>query len=343
MKIAIARLRSRIIYTEPLKYIIDPFFECLREFMRAHPEHEYLFYNCSFGGKAKRDIDAIRQADVVLIPTENEFHAWVPNYLHPLNLAKTNEHIEAIKPHLNGKRVILLTHDRGDTPELFRQYTFAGCTPESILEIDEDDFSHGIAALKYYFIKDHIEKNAILPTERTYDFIYWGTEKRKLAGGAISGDERHLVLKEISKSKILTSHWVGRFSNIKRDAPLMSMSELIPRLVQSRMTLCFNWLDTTAITARYHEAMATGIVPYVWRDYDRTNRLGILPWQRKYEIEEVVGNLEADKVLNGKLPGWGLLSDFDEAHESYIANLPTRQSIVDRFGELLELKLKQSV
>jgi hypothetical protein len=53
-----------------------------------------------------------------------------------------------------------------------------------------------------------------------------------------------------------------------------------------RETLCFNWLDETATTSRYVEALAIGIVPFVWRNYDCNNTYRIDKWQRVYTFEE---------------------------------------------------------
>jgi hypothetical protein len=57
-------------------------------------------------------------------------------------------------------------------------------------------------------------------------------------------------------------------------------------LEPARCTLCFNWLDPTATTARYPEALSIGMVPFVWRDYDKNNTYNIDDFQRVNSFEE---------------------------------------------------------
>ena len=332
MKIAIARLRSKIVYTEPLSKFADSFYECLREYINKHPEHEYRFYNFSFGAKTSRDISAIANSDVIIIPTENEFHAWVPNYLHPMNLAKSNEHIAKLAPHLEGKTVILLSLDRGDTPELYRDYTFAGVQLRQILMIGEDEFPIGITALNRTFIQSYFDdfRDFDPVAAPHFDFTYWGTEKRKLPGGQKSAYERHTILKAISKAGFHCK-WIGRFANIKRDFPLIPMKTILPILRNTNATLCFNWINPKAITARYHEAIAAGTVPLVWKDYDSTNRLGILDWQRCYTSEDAIAKIMELRTDYGVR--------YDAISAEYEKRLPSYRSTVNLFEEKLDALL----
>ena len=48
------------------------------------------------------------------------------------------------------------------------------------------------------------------------------------------------------------------------------MKELIRTLIKSKYTLCFNWKDNKATTSRYHESIACGVIPMVYKDYDST-------------------------------------------------------------------------
>ena len=57
-------------------------------------------------------------------------------------------------------------------------------------------------------------------------------------------------------------------------------------LEPARCTLCFNWLDPTATTARYPEALSINMVPFVWRDYDKNNTYNIDQYQRVNSFEE---------------------------------------------------------
>jgi hypothetical protein len=329
--IAIARLRSKVNYTGPMKDILDSFYWCLNNFIADHPEYKYTYYNFSWGTRPKRDVDSIKDADVIIIPTENEFHAWVPNYLHPLNLKKCNEHIDKIKPYINNKKVILLRSDRADTEELYQNNTFSGCSID-IDTVDEDDFPMGIHVLKSYFPHEvnYLDYQYATPS----DFVYWGTDKRKLPGGINSNDERHIILKKIKKDSEISSIFIGRFNNINRDHAMMKMYQLHPILSKSRTTLCFNWLSNTAVTSRYHEAMTTNwMIPLVWKDYDSTGRLGIEPWQRCHNAEEVV-----DKIKFLKNNAENL---HRELYNKWIQNRPSKESTYKTFESLLLDKIKK--
>lgn len=335
--IAVARLRSRVNYTKPLDHILDSFYHCLKIFKDKHPQFNFTYYNFNYGQKPHRDVEAIKAADIVLIPTENEFHAWVPNYLHRLDLAKCNAQIDLIKPHIENKKIILLRSDRADTPDLFKNNTFSGCNVD-IDVIDEDDFPQGIHVLKYHFLTDAKNKSALsysvaesLLSHDMYDFCYWGTDKRKLPGGEKSGDVRNDVLKVIRKQQDIKSMYIGRFYNIERDSSMLKMCELFPILQRSRTTLCFNWLSDTAVTSRYHEAMATGITtPLVWKNYDKTNRLGIEDWQRCVSVEDVIEKIKwCVKNPNNQ----------EELYKKYVSKLPTLEETYNRFEQLLLSKI----
>ncbi len=98
--------------------------------MKANRHHEYRFYRFSFNqfnlAKTPRNINAIKQADVVIIPTEAEFTYWVPGKLHSLSVKRSNEEVAEIGHALEGKRVILLRSDRADSVDLYKSMTW-GC------------------------------------------------------------------------------------------------------------------------------------------------------------------------------------------------------------------------
>ena len=83
------------------------------------------------------------------------------------------------------------------------------------------------------------------------------------------------------------TRFIGRFSTVKRDMKPDTMRNIMPILNQSRYTLCFNWKDNTATTSRYHEALASGIIPMVFEDYDSTGILVKDDWQRVKSAEEL--------------------------------------------------------
>lgn len=278
MIICIARLRSNVNYEKPLQHIMDSFFYVMQEFIKRNPQHEYVFYNCGFGDNHKRNINAIKIADVVIIPSEAEFTYHIPGLVHTLDVKKSNEEIEKIKLFIQNKKIIILRSDRADDESLYRK-VFQD-VPFSYSEIDENDFDGSIHALKYYFMRKIYNPNF----ERTNDFIYWGTDKRKNPDGSKSGDIRHLILKEIKKSKLKTM-FIGRFSF--RDLRWMKMEKLIPFLSESRTTLCFNW-KTNDLTSRYLEAVATGVFPFVFENYDLKKTMVLDDYQRIRDSNEFI-------------------------------------------------------
>jgi hypothetical protein len=194
--------------------------------------------------------------------------------------------------------------------------------------IDEDDFPLGIHGMKYHFIKDARRRVSAAP--RIYDFAYWGSDKSKLPNGKPSGDERHLVLKEIQDSELATIFW-GRIRGVSPSLKWQTRFEdLLPLLTIARSTLCFNWLSDTAITARYAEALACGQMPFVWGLYDKKNRVVADDWQRVWGADEVSEKLEDRRFGD-------ILRQLTEDYES---QLPSQLDYVNRFTARLNQSLR---
>ena len=121
------------------------------------------------------------------------------------------------------------------------------------------------------------------------------------------------------------TRFIGRFSTVKRDMKPDTMRNILPILNKSKYTLCFNWKDNKATTSRYHEALACGIIPMVWKDYDS---LGILvkdDWQRVESAEEL-----QEKIMNTNY-----LGKYIEIHNAYKQSLLTKDEIYDTFESKL--------
>ena len=325
MKITIARLRSGINYKGPLDHILDSFCHLYSQFQQKHTEYRYGYYNFGFNKAHRRNPEHMSDSDVIVIPSENEFHYHTPNYIDPKNLEKSTTAIEEhILPYIKNKHIIILRSDRGDTAELYKEKVFKNIECK-ISILDEMDVKGGIHALKYHFIKDKIKD-----MDRPYDFSYWGTEKRKDINGKDSGDERHKILKDIQKGfGEFPTMFIGRFSTAKRDMkPTKGMRDLLPILNKTKYTLCFNWKDNKATTSRYHEALACGIVPMVWKDYDITGTLVKSDWQR----------VESARELYDKIQSEDYKSIYNNVHETYKKELLTMDEIYDSFeSKLLKL------
>ena len=324
MKISYARLRSGVNYKGPLRNIIDSFCELHKMFIERNPKHQYGYYNFGFGKANRRKLDDIPDSDVVIIPSENEFHYHIKNYIDPKNLEKSNNAIEQLVPLLRDKHVIILSSDRGDTIDLYREKVFKG-EVKNISLIDECDIPGNIHQLKYHFIKDNIP-TSLFPEPRKYDFIYWGTDKRRNSNNELSGDERHLILRQIQKDNKIKPFYIGRYATVKRDMKVEPMINLLPYLTNAKYTLCFNWIDNTATTSRYHEALACGIIPMAWKDtYDVTGILVKDEWQRVLTLEDFydkIGTIDYEEKYN-------------EIHETYKKNLMTKEEIYESYENIL--------
>ena len=329
-KITIARLRSGINYKRPLDHIMDSFYYLLKEFQIRHNEFDYGTYNYGYEKPNRRKPDDIPDSDIIIIPSENEFHYHIPNYIDPKNLEKSNT---AIKEHfldLKDKHIILMRNDRGDTESLYRNYTFKDKPIRKISILDEIDIPGNIHQLRYQFIIDANRDKENL--KKPYLFAYWGTDKRRDVGGVDSGDKRHTILKEIQNGmgRYLT-RFIGRFSTVKRDMKSDSMRNILPILNQSKYTLCFNWKDNKATTSRYHEALACGIIPMVYGLYDSTGILVKDDWQRVESAEEL-----CEKIMSSDYE-----SKFKQIHDSFKQSLLTKEQIYDTFEEQLLNKIEE--
>ena len=280
MNITIARLRSNVRYNGPLETVLDSFFENYVKWMRANPQHKYDTYNVSFNQyRPARTPETIDWADVIVIPSDSEFRYHGELQMNPKDLAKSQSHIEKIAPFFEGKTVVMWRSDRGDTEELYRSFL---PNIKNFVTIDETDFSGNIHGMKYHFIQTLKNPLAeMIGTEKTIDFGYWGRMKH--------GNDREKTIRKIYRSELSTVMVVGFPSGVKRQSAwIKDWKELYPLLEPARCTLCFNWIDQTATTSRYPEALSIGMIPFVWQDYDSNNTYNIDSWQRITSPEELV-------------------------------------------------------
>jgi hypothetical protein len=324
MNITIARLRSNVKYNGPLETVLDSFFENYVKWMKSRPDLEYDVYNVSFNNnRPVRNPNAIKGADVIVIPSDSEFRYHGELQMNPKDLAKSESHMETIRPHFEGKDVIMWRSDRGDTEELYRSF-LPGI--KNFTTIDEIDFSGNIHGMKYHFIQTLKNPLAeMIGTEKNIDFAYWGRMKH--------GHDREKTIRQIYKDKDISTVLVGGFpSGVKRQAAwIKDWRQLYPMLEPARCTLCFNWLDPTATTSRYPEALSIGMVPFVWRDYDINSTYNIDPWQRVETFEEF-----KDKIVS--------LDDskVEEYRENYKKVLLSEDQYFKQFSEMMNGALNET-
>lgn len=321
MKITIARIRSNVKYNGPLETVLDSFFENYVKWMKANPKNKYDVYNVSFNNnRPVRNVDAIADADVIVIPSDSEFRYHGELQMNPKDLAKSESHLEKIRPHFEGKKVIMWRSDRGDTEELYRTETFKGVNLNSFHTIDEIDFSGNIHGMKYHFIQTLKNPLAdMMGNEKTIDFAYWGRMKH--------GHDREKTIRQIYRDKDISTVLVGGFpSGVKRQAAwIKDWKQLYPMLEPAKCTLCFNWLDPNATTSRYPEALSIGMVPFVWRDYDKNNTYNIDPWQRVETFEEF-----KEKVMSLDI------AKVEEYRENYKKVLLSEDQYFEQFSNMMD-------
>ena len=329
MKICFASLRKKINYTDVLEYGMDVFYECFRYFKDNNKEHEVTYYNFAWGSKgAERDINVLIHADIVVFPAVQEF-IYFADAMHPRDVEKSQAEIRKTYEDLYGKDIILLTQDRGVNEEMVMQYTFEKqVKPKSFQTIDEMDFTMCLQGLKYHYIKNYFR----FPVEKKTDFVYWGSDKSKTAGGVKSNDERLEIIKSISKNEEVSSTIIGRWpKSIRIERKWVPLKETLGYLDQSYSTLCFNWIDQTAVTGRYHEAMACDVFPFVWKDYDTNDILITDEWQRCFTKDELY-----DKIKDIKKSDYRMIV----AKTDFLKRLPSEKDYYKEFETVFNKCLK---
>ena len=327
MKICFASLRKKVNYTDVLEYGMDVFYEAFRYYVKNNSQHQYSYYNFAFGKGAVRDNNVIKEADVIIFPAVQEF-IYFANAMHPRDVEKSQSMIRQTYEYLNNKQIILLTQDRGVDEKMVMTYTFENqVKPKSFQVIDEMDFKLGLHALKYHYI----QKQFRFPTSKNIDFIYWGSDKTKIAGGQKSGDDRLDIIKSINKNEDISSIIIGRWP-FKVKEKWIPMKETLGYLDQSYTTLCFNWIDQTAVTGRYPEALACDIVPLVWKDYDSNDILVADKWQRCFTKDEFY-----DKIAEvRKSDKW-----LKKIKNNLLDKLPSEKQYYEDFESILNDRIKR--
>ena len=333
-KIIITRLRSSEYYKgEPLNHIVDSMYHLLDNFIEKNDTWPYKMdtHNCSLPSREKnrngiRDYQRVKDSDVLIIPSEAEFAYNIYGRISNFQMGRTWGLVqylrEALLENVKPRKVIILSSDKADTIELYRDKVFKMIPGLKFYRLDESEFPGGIHHLKYLNIR-----KLNLDTTKKKDFGYWGTSKRfkidmtsdmgdykvkdyflngrvvkygtegcelktkfvePLFVGKESKDERHTILKEINESDI-TNNMIGYFDGFKYTHKFdKNMTKILPYIAECNATLCFNWPGQEEhLTSRYNEALGCDVIPLVWKDYDCNNQLVYSDWQRCYSFEDI--------------------------------------------------------
>ena len=333
-KIIITRLISSEYYKgEPFNHIVDSMYHLLDNFIEKNDTWPYKMdtHNCSLPSREKnrngiRDYQRVKDSDVLIIPSEAEFAYNIYGRISNFQMGRTWGLVqylrEALLENVKPRKVIILSSDKADTIELYRDKVFKMIPGLKFYRLDESEFPGGIHHLKYLNIR-----KLNLDTTKKKDFGYWGTSKRfkidmtsdmrdykvkdyflngrvvkygtegcelktkfvePLFVGKESKDERHTILKEINESDI-TNNMIGYFDGFKYTHKFdKNMTKILPYIAECNATLCFNWPGQEEhLTSRYNEALGCDVIPLVWKDYDCNNQLVYSDWQRCYSFEDI--------------------------------------------------------
>ena len=281
--------------SQDLSCLMGPWYYVIKNVLKRY-DIKVSYYGISgrdFG--ATHDIGDIVNADLVIWFTDREYR-FHNDTMSPAIEEKVLGRLAEINGVIDGKEIIILSNEPADTLELFRDVVFAGRKPK-LHYILESDFVPSIQTLRYYFIKEHLESvNRFLDDgERKYDFCYYGTAKSKNNDGTKSTDERALILRQIRKELgRKRSLYMGSIISNSDRGYRNDSTELMLDLTSANATLCFVWPGREKyVTARYQEALACGMVPLLWKDFDSENTACGDAWLRCRSVGDVLSKVEA--------------------------------------------------
>ena len=184
-KIVITRLRNVEYYKgEPLNHIVDSIYHLLDNFIEKNDSWPPNIdtHNCSLPSREKsrtnvRDYKRIEDADVLVIPSEAEFayniYGRISNFQMGRSWGTVQYLREALLENPKPRKIILISSDKADTIELYRDKVFKDIPNLTFYRIDESEFPGGMHHLKYLNIR-----KLNINTTKKKDFGYWGTSKR---------------------------------------------------------------------------------------------------------------------------------------------------------------------
>ncbi len=340
MKICIFSLRNKIKYEKLMQNIggMDCYALCLKYLVVNNPEHEFSYYNFSFDNNVPTEAKAVKDADVIIIPAVKEF-LYFNGSIHGLYCKRTQEALGKLLKYLNKKCIIVLSLDTAVNKELLMEKSFENrVKPSSIHDINSNDFKLGLCGLRYHFIKRAMRQNKTLlepDTSKIYDFVYWGSDKRKGVNGK-SEDTRHEIIRDIQQSGKIKTYIVGRWpktTKIEVDLKWSPMRDLAPVLKRGISTICWNWINQKAMTARYQEAIACGIFPFVWGDFDKDNRIIHSSFQRVHSIDEYFKKLKVIKMD---------FKYYKTVERHFLENLPSTLDYVKAFNRKVRAIIRKN-
>ncbi len=108
------------------------------------------------------------------------------------------------------------------------------------------------------------------------------------------------------------------------------MNEIVGYLDEAITTVCFNWIDQTAVTGRYPESLACDVFPFVWKEYDTNNILVADTFQRVFTKDELCDKIKEVK----KSDKW-----LKKIKSDFLNKLPTEKEYYKEFDKILNASI----
>lgn len=271
-----------------LTCLMGPWYYVVKKVLDKYPLDISYYGIDTSSHRATHNVIDIENADLVIWFTDREYRLH-NGTMGPLFVDKNNERLSEINSVVNGKPIIILSNEPADTLELFRDVVFT--SKPKLHYILESDFVPSIQDLRYYFFKEYLKcGNRFLDDkERQFDFCYYGSAKNKNNDGSKSTDERQEILRQIRKVLGKKSLYMGSIIPNSDRGYRNDSTELVGDFTNCNSTLCFVWPGRESFTtSRYQEALACGMVPLLWKTFDKNNTTGGDEWLRCYSVNDVI-------------------------------------------------------
>src|SRR5215813_2053366 len=326
MKVCLASLRHGLHWPTEASCIQDAFFALTKRWL-SEREITPSFYGISWSAeRPKRDEQALAEAEWIFVYSSNEWTYYGSDVVNPLFAKGSNERIDRIKRHFKNKRVVLFSIDMHDTEELLRNTTLYGVDPAEFHFISEAEFPTTVHSVRY----GQISRLGLRDVSKERDLSYWGTTKRRVPGGAPSGDARYDIMRALLVDPALDSYLAGNhFGKRKADDKFLAASW--EKLARARATICFHWPGNgKRLTGRYHEALAMGMIPFVHVGYDSHRQLAKAQWQH------IASAAEARIRILGLRDPAEFRERYEEVLRSYEGSAPSDEAQYRRFAKRLD-------
>lgn len=348
--VLIASLRDNIRYLGPLGQMEDNIWYCLDRYMKneGKDKYQFKFFKTSFDGShPQKDPRMSSGVDKVIVVSSVEWTYHIPGYYAEHTRKKSHEEIQELNKNLEDTDFILITNEHYDTLSLFKDITFEKNRFNSMTRIGVEDIGNEFMELRHKFILDSRDGN-LSDVSKDIDFVFWGRSRSKIAGGVVNtGDNRSVALHDIcykththNTSKIQTS-FTGKFDfdrNEKNHPWTINFKKIMPTIERGVATLCFQkpGLEHRA-NFRYGEALACGIIPLVWKDFDKDGKL--YQHDKWQEVDSVYSLF--DKLESLREPNWHKVK-FEIAWRSYHSRPGklNREQVYQKFIQVLEDRLE---